>query len=154
MSLRRLFCSFALLATVFAGVCDILAANDNLPKNLEETNRETPLEASNTWIVVNLFTGRSSKQAVIVRDKLIGAGAQGQGIILPYNEITIENMKKLRPAFLALSPNGIPWCKYRGRNGEELQDFFQGAESHNPRDGSAGHRYLRRSSGIGVGFWR
>lgn len=125
MSLRRIFCACALLATVFASVSDILATNDSLPQNLQETNRETPLEASSTWVVVNLFTGRSSKQAVIVRDKLVGAGATGQGVILPYSEITVENMKKIRPAFLALSPNGIPWCKYKGRNGEELQNFFK-----------------------------
>jgi GMP synthase (glutamine-hydrolysing) len=124
MSLRRLFCACALLATIFTSVCNVLASSDNLPPDLVGTTRVTPLEASSTWIVVNLFTGRSSKQAVIVRDKLINAGAQGQGIILPYNEITIENMKRIRPAFLALSPNGIPWCKYRGRNGEELRDFF------------------------------
>ena len=44
---------------------------------------------------------------------------------MPYAEITIENMKKLRPAFLVLSPNGIPWCNYRGKNGENLANFFK-----------------------------
>jgi GMP synthase (glutamine-hydrolysing) len=125
MGLRTIFCVSALVATIFAGSSDLLATNDNLPPVLQGATHETPLEASNTWVVVNLFTGRSSKQAVIVRDKLMALGAQGQGIILPYNEVTVENIKKIRPAFLALSPNGIPWCKYRGRNGEELQSFFK-----------------------------
>lgn len=76
------------------------------------------------WIVVNLFTGRTSKQAVIVQETLERLGAEGRGIVLPYAEITVENMEKIRPSFLALSPNGIPWCRYRGKNGEDLKNFF------------------------------
>ncbi len=76
------------------------------------------------WIVVNLFTGRTSKQAVIVQETLERLGAEGRGIVLPYAEITVENMQRIRPSFLALSPNGIPWCKYRGKNGEDLKNFF------------------------------
>lgn len=76
------------------------------------------------WIVVNLFTGRTSKQAVIVQETLERLGAEGRGIILPYADITVENMRKIRPSFLALSPNGIPWCRYRGKNGEDLKNFF------------------------------
>jgi GMP synthase (glutamine-hydrolysing) len=34
-------------------------------------------------------------------------------------------MEKLKPAFLALSPNGVPWCRYRGRSGEDLTDFLK-----------------------------
>lgn len=84
-----------------------------------------PAEASSLWIVVNLFTGRTSKQAVLVRDILAKLGAGGHGIVLPYRDITVANMIKLRPAFLALSPNGIPWCRYRGKNGTDLKNFFQ-----------------------------
>jgi GMP synthase (glutamine-hydrolysing) len=84
-----------------------------------------PSEPSSVWVVVNLFTGRTSKQAMIVRDTLARLGAGGQGIVLPFSEITVENMLKLRPAFLALSPNGIPWCKYKGRNHVDLMNFFK-----------------------------
>ena len=45
--------------------------------------------------------------------------------MLPYRDITVENMRRMDPAFLALSPNGIPWCRYRGRNGENLKTFFK-----------------------------
>ncbi|MDQ7782238.1 MAG: gamma-glutamyl-gamma-aminobutyrate hydrolase family protein [Desulfomonilaceae bacterium] len=83
-----------------------------------------PMEASSLWIVVNLFTGRTSEQAVRVRDTFAKLGARGHGIVLPYRDITVENMIKLRPAFLALSPNGIPWCRYRGKNGEDLRNFL------------------------------
>lgn len=81
-------------------------------------------EVNSVWVVVNLFTGRSSKQAVIVQETLERLGAEGRGIVLPFSDITVENMEKLRPSFLALSPNGIPWCKYKGKNGEDLKNFF------------------------------
>jgi GMP synthase (glutamine-hydrolysing) len=81
--------------------------------------------ASSLWIVVNLFTGRTSRQAVLVRDTLARLGAKGRGIVLPYRDITEERMEELRPAFLALSPNGIPWCRYRGRNGRDLKNFLR-----------------------------
>jgi len=89
------------------------------------TKEKGPLEATSLWIVVDLFTGRqSSKQARIVRDKLVKLGVGGTGIILPYSSVSLENIAKLRPAFLALSPNGMPWCKYRGRNRIDLDNFF------------------------------
>jgi GMP synthase (glutamine-hydrolysing) len=113
---------FALLPyVVFATVTQRKAP----PVINEQPETVGPVEASSLWIVVNLFTGRSSKQAVLVRDTLHRLGAQGHGIVLPYRDITVENMMKLRPAFLALSPNGIPWCKYRGKNGTDLQNFFK-----------------------------
>jgi GMP synthase (glutamine-hydrolysing) len=98
-----------------------------LPEELSSiiSSRNKPSSPSSLWIVVNMFTGRTSKQAVRVRDVLARLGAEGQGVVLPYNEITVENMKKIRPAFLALSPNGIPWCRYKGKNGVELQNFFE-----------------------------
>ncbi len=82
-------------------------------------------DATSLWIVVNLFTGRTSRQAVKVQETMKRLGAEGSGIVLPYSDITIENMKKLRPAFLVLSPNGIPWCRYKGKNGEDLANFFK-----------------------------
>lgn len=84
-----------------------------------------PLPPSSLWIVVNLFTGPTSRQAVRVRDALEKLGAEGQGIVLPYRDVTVENMKKMRPAFLALSPNGIPWCKYGDKNGDDLERFLK-----------------------------
>jgi GMP synthase (glutamine-hydrolysing) len=122
---RTVLCVCVFSSLALANVSELRATNDAAPREIPGRIRETPVGASSTWVVVNLFTGKSSKQAVIVRDKLVGLGAEGPGIILPYNEITVENVKKLRPAFLVLSPNGMPWCKYRGRNGAELQEFFK-----------------------------
>ena len=116
-ALRITFCILTLtVMTDTIRAC--LAANG-------ETQKTSSLQDVNpVWVVVNLFTGRSSKQAVIVQETLERLGAEGRGIVLPYSDITVENMEKLRPAFLALSPNGIPWCKYRGKNGEDLKNFF------------------------------
>jgi len=89
------------------------------------TNENGPLEATSLWVVVDLFTGRkSSKQAKIVRDKLVDLGVGGTPIILSYSSVSVENITSLHPAFLALSPNGIPWCKYRGRNRTDLDNFL------------------------------
>jgi GMP synthase (glutamine-hydrolysing) len=76
------------------------------------------------WIVVNLFTGRSSKQAVRVRDTFMELGAEGNGVVLPFAEITVDRIERMKPSFLVLSPNGIPWCRYKGKNGVDLQNFL------------------------------
>jgi GMP synthase (glutamine-hydrolysing) len=127
MSLTRYlrFIVIALALLVIPG--QVLATGNATEPPVEKTPLPEvgPVEASSVWIVVNLFTGQTSKQAVIVRDTLERLGAGGQGIVLPYRDITVENMKKLRPAFLALSPNGVPWCRYKGRNGTDLQNFFK-----------------------------
>jgi GMP synthase (glutamine-hydrolysing) len=84
-----------------------------------------PLPPSSVWVVVNLFGGQTSKQAVIVRATLERLGAEGHGIIMPYRDVTVENMLRLRPLFLALSPNGTPWCKYNGPHGAAMQHFLK-----------------------------
>lgn len=116
-ALRIVLCIMA-LTVMTDSIPDCLAANGETQK------MSASPDVNSVWVVVNLFTGRSSKQAVIVQETLERLGAEGRGIVLPYSDITVENMEKLRPAFLALSPNGIPWCKYRGKNGEDLQNFF------------------------------
>ncbi len=125
MTWRFVFIVLMVLCLGFTIPAASSTSAESVPAGPSEKKPEPVLESSPLWVVVNLFTGKSSKQAVIVRDTLARLGAEGQGVVLPYNEITIENMKVLKPAFLALSPNGIPWCKYRGRNGAELQQFFR-----------------------------
>ena len=94
--------------------------------SIAQTTQNSAIGDENSfWIVVNMFTGRTSRQAVKVLETLKRLGAGGCGIVLPYADITIENMTKLRPAFLVLSPNGIPWCRYKGKNGEDLANFFK-----------------------------
>lgn len=125
MRCRRILFIFILL--VFPLSVSVSAFADDTKPDVQSTGVEEanqPLEPSSLWIVVNLFTGKSSKQANIVREKLLRLGVGGTGIILPYREVTVENITKLRPAFLALSPNGIPWCRYKGRNREDLENFF------------------------------
>jgi len=127
MSLRRWFCTCLVLVLSLCMIGQAMAkkkTNDRSPVRGEPV-AETSLNSSSVWVVVNLFTGRSSKQAVKVRDTLSRLGAEGQGIVLPFREVTAENMAKLRPTFLALSPNGMPWCRYRGNNGLDLDNFLR-----------------------------
>lgn len=117
---------FVALATVICLAFVPCEASEKKPsEKLHPKLISTSPAAATSWIVVNLFTGKSSRQAEKVRDILAGLGAEGRGIVLPYNEITVENMAARRPAFLALSPNGIPWCKYKGKNGAELDSFLK-----------------------------
>ncbi len=94
--------------------------------SIVQTTQNSAIGDENSfWIVVNMFTGRTSRQAAKVLETLKRLGSGGCGIVLPYADITIENMTKLRPAFLVLGPNGIPWCRYKGKNGEDLANFFK-----------------------------
>ena len=125
MRCRRVLSILTLLVFPLAVTVSAVAADTKLDvqsSGVEEA--KLPLEPSSLWIVVNLFTGRSSKQAVIVKEKFQRLGVGGTGIILPYREVTVENITRLQPAFLALSPNGIPWCRYKGRNKVDLDNFF------------------------------
>ncbi|MGC8603806.1 MAG: glutamine amidotransferase-related protein [Desulfomonilaceae bacterium] len=119
---------FLILLNLILGFDSLICCESTIAQDdsmTQASHKSEVVEASSLWIVVNMFTGRTSKQAVIVQETLERLGAGGHGIILPYAEITVENMRKLRPAFLALSPNGIPWCKYRGKNGHDLANFFE-----------------------------
>ena len=125
MRCRGIIFTFILLVLGLSVTGPAVAAEVNpdvQSTGIKQENR--PLEPSSLWIVVNLFTGKSSKQANIVREKFLRLGVGGTGIILPFREVTVENITRLRPAFLALSPNGMPWCRYKGRNGEDLDNFF------------------------------
>ena len=125
MDLRTCIVATAILGVLLPSACMATASQLEAVNALtHQEDAVRPTEPSSLWIVVNLFTGRTSEQAVRVRDTLVKLGAEGHGVVMPYRDITVENMVKLRPAFLALSPNGIPWCRYRGRNGTDLKKFF------------------------------
>lgn len=130
MSLRKSFCACVVLALTLCMIDQAISRKKGhsespiRPKAVEQPSLASS-SSSSVWVVVNLFTGRSSKQAVRVRDTLARLGAEGQGIILPFREVTAENMAKMHPAFLALSPNGVPWCRYKGSNGVDLENFLR-----------------------------
>ncbi len=75
-------------------------------------------------MVVNLFGGRTSKQAERVKQTFERLGAGRGAIILPYRDVTVDSIEALSPAFIALSPNGTPWCRYKGRSAVDLQNFL------------------------------
>jgi GMP synthase (glutamine-hydrolysing) len=86
--------------------------------------KEAAAKGQRVWIVVDLFSNRASKQAIRVRDTLANLGAPGRGIVLPFYQVSVDTVERLDPVFMALSPNGIPWCRYKGRNGVDLANFF------------------------------
>jgi len=124
MQLCRWFILLISLPLVFMGIGQSQATEDEAqPTMTHRPSPQKPPEVYSIWVVINLFTG-PTKHAGIVRDKLVRAGAEGQGIIMAYKDVTVENMARIKPSFLALSPNGIPWCRYKGKNGSDLQNFF------------------------------
>ncbi len=126
MMMRRSVLSLVLLTLSFINAADGRPKKHNTrPPQRPNLTTLASGEPYRVWIVVNLFTGNHLKQALIVRDKLAQLGAGGTGIVLPYSEVTKETVSRLRPAFLVLSPNGIPWCRYKGANGTALDRFFQ-----------------------------
>ncbi|AFM25444.1 type 1 glutamine amidotransferase [Desulfomonile tiedjei] len=123
MNLNRCFFFFALAAILSIAITPCESAKTKRSEKLKpKLISTTPEPTTGTWIVVNLFSGRTSRQAEKVRDILAGLGAEGTGIVLPYREITVKDMKARRPSFLALSPNGVPWCKY---DPTELDNFLK-----------------------------
>jgi GMP synthase (glutamine-hydrolysing) len=162
MNVRRIWIGAIVIAAVLSWAADRSIATDfSGPPLLEMVGPERahlqPSKPSSVWVVVNLFTGRTSKQAVIVQETLERLGARGQGMVLPFSEATVENMVRIRPAFLALSPNGVPWCKYKGRSHADLMNFFSSLrviveEMHIPVIGiCGGHQALALAFGGKVG---
>jgi len=125
MRQRRFLCLLPSLILALLLTGEGSADNKAAPREGISPRPVAAPRVSDVWVVVNLFTGRSSEKAVRVRDTLVQLGAKGRGIILPFSAITIDNMERIRPAFLALSPNGMPWCRYRGRNGVNLANFLK-----------------------------
>ncbi len=74
------------------------------------------------------------------------------GIVLPYSEITVEHMKRLRPSFLALSPNGMPWCRYKRQKRNGAGKLLEGLENNCRGAGNPCNRDLRRPSGLALAF--
>lgn len=123
MRIRWLLLIFSALLTMTMIATPSSAVDRRSVASQKRTVRQVP--AQPVWIVVNLFTGATSKQAVRVRDTLAALGAEGRGIVLPFSAVTVDSIAKLHPAFIALSPNGIPWCRYRGKNGVALANFLR-----------------------------
>jgi|GEM_PF-383673 len=108
-------------AVAWALPCIARPVDEGAPREADSL----PLEPGDRWVVVDLFTGRSaSEQALRIKKTLERLGARGEGMVLSFRRATLEEMARIRPTFLALSPNGIPWCRYTGENGEGLERFF------------------------------
>ncbi len=122
---RQVALILAILIVTLSPLPGVAQERETLREQISEQTTRGPLGVSTVWVVVNLFSGPTSKQAVIVRDKLVRAGAEGHGIIIPYKDATVENIARIKPTFIALSPNGVPWCKYKGKAGADLQNFFR-----------------------------
>ncbi len=53
-----------------------------------------------------------------------GLSGNPNGIYLHFSQLTPELVAEKQPAFIVLSPQGTPWCRYSGETGVALQNFL------------------------------
>ena len=108
------------------------------------------------WVFVSLTPSpsMSGRQAYAVIKRL---SRNSNGLIKHFSEITAEWVAEKQPAFIVLSPQGTPWCRYNGERGIALQNFLwtlplMAEEMHIPMLGiCGGHQALALAFGGKVG---
>jgi GMP synthase (glutamine-hydrolysing) len=113
---RRVLCIGLILAAVHMGVAWAGGASDNAGRAGGEKDRP--------WIMVSLARGVWSiggRRAFSVIKEMSG---NPNGINIHFSRMTPELIADLQPAFIILSPQGTPWCRYSGESGIALQNFL------------------------------
>jgi len=81
-------------------------------------------EVSRPWLMVSLtqdLWSRAGRHAFSVITELSG---NHNGLNIHFSQVTPELIADKRPAFIILSPQGTPWCRYSGESGVALQNFL------------------------------
>jgi len=81
-------------------------------------------EKDGPWIMVSLardIWSIGGKRAFSVIKEMSG---NPNGINIHFSKMTPELIADLQPAFIILSPQGTPWCRYSGGSGIALQNFL------------------------------
>lgn len=76
------------------------------------------------WIMVTLTSSPSSESGRRTRSVIKRLSGNPNGVIRHYSAVTRELMEEMNPEFIVLSPQGTPWCRYRGSKGVALQNFL------------------------------
>ncbi len=76
------------------------------------------------WIMVSLSPSGCSRGCKHVFSVVGELSGNRKGKIVHFSELTPELVGELRPAFIILSPQGTPWCRYSGEDGVGLQNFL------------------------------
>lgn len=74
--------------------------------------------------MVGLSHDMWSKAGRTVYSVIKGLSGNPNGIYLHFSQLTPELVAEKQPAFIVLSPQGTPWCRYSGETGVALQNFL------------------------------
>ncbi len=76
------------------------------------------------WLMVGLSPNGCSKGCRSVFSAIEAVSGNSNGITAPFWKVTPEYVAEMKPAFLVLSPQSTPWCRYSGPRALELQNFL------------------------------
>jgi GMP synthase (glutamine-hydrolysing) len=120
---------------------------------------KSPSNAENVrpWIMVSLSHDLWSRAGAHAQSVIKELSGNPRCIYMHFSKLTLEMVAETKPAFIVLSPQGTPWCRYSGETGVALQNFLWmlpliAEEMHVPILGiCGGHQALALSFGGKVG---
>ena len=113
-----------LVMLVVCAIAAVILAIDIQAADVNGKHPELNSKDARPWLMVSLtpnVTSKGGKRAYAVIKQLSG---NPSGIMLHFSEVTPELVAKKNPAFIILSPQGTPWCRYSGERGIALQNFL------------------------------
>lgn len=88
------------------------------------TRANTPLAHTRSWVMIGLSPDGCSGGCRHVFSVIKKLSGNPNGIVVHFSKVTPEWLAELQPAFIILSPQGTPWCRYTGEMGVSLQNFL------------------------------
>ena len=113
-----------LLTVIFVGV---LVAYSGVNMAFAEPDDSAPVADSfrtRPWLLVNLSHRMSSHRGGYAYNVIKRLSGNPNGTVLSFDEVTPDLLAQKQPAFIILSPQGTPWCRYSGPTGVKLQNFL------------------------------
>lgn len=116
--LRPVWASVLLFAYIFVSAPCVFAEGPDRPRSGRTERPE------HEWLVVGMGLYHPSPGSRRVFGAISNILGESGGRLLHFSEVNRETLRKLKPEFIILGPQSTPWCRYRGRTGIALQNFF------------------------------
>lgn len=85
---------------------------------------KAPPSSDRPWVMIGLSPDGCSRGCRHVFSVVKELSGNPNGLIVHFSKVTPEWLAELQPAFIILSPQGTPWCRYTGEMGVSLQNFL------------------------------
>lgn len=89
-------------------------------QNIQKPNNNT----AKPWLMISLNPEGHSRGARNVQSVIENITGEKRWVSMHFKDVTLEKLEELSPAFIILSPQGTPWCRYTGKTGVALQNFL------------------------------